>query len=943
MNPDEELQYIRNEQSELHKQLRKLDSRIRQLGYQIEDEKESQVPVPQSPLVEKKAPEVIPPVIPPIPEPAKWVREEELVPESALAAAKISAKEESAEFTMPKEPAKEPMESGDLEMKLGSYWFVRVGVTMLLTGFVFLANYAREQFFNLLPAGGKVAVLYALSGLLLGLGLWLERRREELKSYARVLSAGGIAAVYYTTYAAHKVEMLRVIESPVIAGILLLIWAGVLLYVSHKRDSQSLAMTSVFFAYVTCVIIDRATVFTLFSALVLTLVGVFLLLKSRWLKVSIVSLVGTYLTFAYWRFPMLVEWINSRPPDSQNFLLTYTFLIAYWVLFSFAVFASKRESLPDNQRLAFAVGNNAAFVLLFSLGMLRHHPDDFGLFLMIVGVVLTCLHVLAKRRMPEQRILGDSYLITGVLTLTLGVIMHFSGYSLALTLAAESTALLLVARRTKHEFLRAMSLVAAFLSTAFVFICALQTGIRLLGIFPLSEKIHWLAALTASLLLVFNGYVGREKGKFSGQAALYVSFALVVAYFGAIRELGGATYVVVLAVAAIACSCTKHFLRFRELACLGQAFAVLAAARYTFLDTSQPVWVGLVVVPALVYLAYWWRAAEEEDIGMRKADMSLLRDGFSLFGVLSFGLWIHEWMADHDHWLWLGGLLAIGVFVIGMRTRMRALALAGLGFHYAAAVTFVVELNNVGGALLLVPIVLIAGTPTITSHFLKDAERPLSGWAYAIKWLEPLFRVALVILSVLWILEFVDGDFQPLVFGLVAIATIAVSVFLDEPMQRITAMAFLVVGVCIWSVDVFARPPYGWANGLFCFVPLAMQVLVSREGKTSQLTPWLAGATCIMIWRYVSGLVADGFGGFYLTVSWAIIALFLFGLGFLLRERTYRWAGLGILGVSIFRLGFDVWLLDPVPRIFSFIALGLVLVGLGFVYNRWQDTIRKFL
>jgi uncharacterized membrane protein len=40
---------------------------------------------------------------------------------------------------------------------------------------------------------------------------------------------------------------------------------------------------------------------------------------------------------------------------------------------------------------------------------------------------------------------------------------------------------------------------------------------------------------------------------------------------------------------------------------------------------------------------------------------------------------------------------------------------------------------------------------------------------------------------------------------------------------------------------------------------------------------------------------------------------------------------------------FDIIQLDPLPRILSFITLGLGLLGLGFVYNRWQDKVKQIL
>jgi len=74
---------------------------------------------------------------------------------------------------------------------------------------------------------------------------------------------------------------------------------------------------------------------------------------------------------------------------------------------------------------------------------------------------------------------------------------------------------------------------------------------------------------------------------------------------------------------------------------------------------------------------------------------------------------------------------------------------------------------------------------------------------------------------------------------------------------------------------------------------------------------------------------------FYLTGSWAILAFVLFGIGFVLREKTYRWAALAVLACALGRVVFlDVWKLEVIYRIFSFFALGIVLLALGYVYTR---------
>ena len=81
-----------------------------------------------------------------------------------------------------------------------------------------------------------------------------------------------------------------------------------------------------------------------------------------------------------------------------------------------------------------------------------------------------------------------------------------------------------------------------------------------------------------------------------------------------------------------------------------------------------------------------------------------------------------------------------------------------------------------------------------------------------------------------------------------------------------------------------------------------------------------------------------------LSICWAITAMLLFGIGLLLRCRPYRLVGLFWLGAAIVHVvGVDVMRLGSLGRILSFITLGVVLLILGFLYNRFQETIRKFL
>ena len=77
---------------------------------------------------------------------------------------------------------------------------------------------------------------------------------------------------------------------------------------------------------------------------------------------------------------------------------------------------------------------------------------------------------------------------------------------------------------------------------------------------------------------------------------------------------------------------------------------------------------------------------------------------------------------------------------------------------------------------------------------------------------------------------------------------------------------------------------------------------------------------------------------------WAGLALIGFAAGMILRERFHRWFGLGVLAAAVGRVVLvDVWKQETIWRVLTFMALGVALLLIGFVYTKYQDTIRKWL
>lgn len=86
------------------------------------------------------------------------------------------------------------------------------------------------------------------------------------------------------------------------------------------------------------------------------------------------------------------------------------------------------------------------------------------------------------------------------------------------------------------------------------------------------------------------------------------------------------------------------------------------------------------------------------------------------------------------------------------------------------------------------------------------------------------------------------------------------------------------------------------------------------------------------------------FPGRLLTTAWAIEGLALMITGFPLRERILRIQGLALLLVCIVKVfAYDLQNLETLYRILSFVALGIILLGVSSIYTRFGERVRRYL
>jgi uncharacterized membrane protein len=832
---------------------------------------------------------------------------------------------------------------GSFEMRLGTYWLVRVGVVMVLTAMVFFGNYAYQHLISPLGPAGKVVLLYLASGLLLGVGHWLQRRMESLQNYGQVLFAGGLAAIYFTTYAAHHFPNLRVIESVWLSGCLLLGWTGYIVWLADRRKSELLSIFAIGLAFYTG-LITQAGLFTLYSNLLLTLAAVFFLLRNRWTTLSFAALIASYASYAFWRFHAGDHW--HWPSPGEALWTGAAFLACYWAIFTAAVFLSRDSKLTGVNRLTFLTLNNVAFFAGFLLTMLQTKSGGFWQFALLYGCVLVILSVIAGRTLPAEPATRSGYLLQGVLLITVGLIAKFSGPNLGLILAAESVVLLHLGGQRRSVLLETFGCGIAVLATFWT----------VFGMQPFVAGDLWLGIGVGALLL-YNAIrltlreVKPATDSLQAGPTLFVVLGLLVWLVATWNNTTPMHRPVVFAIEAACLTAAFYLVRVREIPLLGQGYLVLAHTLW-LLETltpgvTRPWWNPALVLAITLGLSHWWQRQK-----LMPVPDGLPRLLQGLFGV-AFVLVLHVWLQPHfadSVWLVFTGLLALAMVGYGVATRFWLLVIAGQIFVGSMIWQFTRQLMEAapGWYLAMAPVfilLLLAGAATAwLSHRPEtegDLRQPVLGVAKLYRWTALLMGLA-------WIFEYIPTRERFWVLLLAGAAVYALAGWRRNLEAILAAAVLAAVGLAqFWLLE--SRMHVVYLPNLLAILLLlgAQQAARSWRDRFPFDSHWhnliivLGG---VSLWQFASSWVLTMSGGFYLTVAWTGIALVLFLAGLILRERMYRWLGLAVLGCAMGRVALlDVWKLEALYRTFSFFALGVVLLVLGYFYNRFQDRLRQWL
>jgi hypothetical protein len=440
----------------------------------------------------------------------------------------------------------------------------------------------------------------------------------------------------------------------------------------------------------------------------------------------------------------------------------------------------------------------------------------------------------------------------------------------------------------------------------------------------------------------------RLQPAFSTALALVVWLA--VTWHGTSRE----HFPLVLGTEALLLTFSFYLLRVPEIPLLGQTYTILSQAGLIVLFLFQapaelpPWWNPVLLIAITLVLSHWWQRQKFPEL---RAQFGLFCQGLYALAIIGV-LW--SWLGQKTGlpaWLALTSLLAVGITAYGVITRAWLLAACGQIFMLVSGIQFVLQLGQGKPAwpLALAPIAALGLLSWSTINWFQRKPDASGRVSPPLLQIAMLYRWVALVMSIWWVCAYIPERER-----IWLLALLGLWVFVWAGWQRnrealLFSAAFTLVALVLFWLPLLEAPRVYWPNLVVILILLAQRQFARRLPERYPFGPEVHTAIIIIgglsLWRFLSLWVLEQQpAGFYLTASWSLLALAFFTAGIALRERIYRYLGLGVLACALGRVViFDVWKLETLYRILSFMALGIVLLVLGFIYNKYQEKIREWL
>ncbi len=358
----------------------------------------------------------------------------------------------------------EPPKKQNVEFAIGSTWFNRIGIILMILGIGFFLKYSFDN--HWIGVVGRIALGYIASIAFLIAGEWLSRKEKYLK-FALGFTGGGITVVYLTTFAAiHFYHLLQ----PLV-GFSILIFAAVTgAVLSVKYNAYPIAILSTLGGFVTPIILEvEGSFITLLSYIMVLNIGVLVLAYYKnWQSLNIICLIGT----ALYSIAALSD-VHYNNIGYMNSYLYELFLLAFFIIFNALTFIYniKNKKATGKRDVIVIIINSLVFYLI-SYNELEHIPAMIpwmGFFTAAIAFYYLLTYMIIQKQDWGDKLLRLTMLTTGLTFLTIALPVQMDGYSVSMSWIVEGAMIVYIGFRLQNSFYRIAGNLLLFITTVVIF------------------------------------------------------------------------------------------------------------------------------------------------------------------------------------------------------------------------------------------------------------------------------------------------------------------------------------------------------------------------------------------------------------------------------------------------------------------------------------------
>jgi uncharacterized membrane protein len=338
--------------------------------------------------------------------------------------------------------------TAEFETLIGGNVLNRIGALALIFGIGFFLKYAFDN--DLISPLVRVLIGVAIGVSLIVGGIRANAKKFEV--FSQGLFGAGISTLYLSIYAA--LNFYELIPQP-LAFVLMSAVTAIALLVAVQYDSRAISLLGWTGGFLTPFLLASAEpnaigLFVYLALLNLGMIAV-VFLKSEWIVVELLSLIATYLVYAAW---------FSEHGEKTGTLTKAFFLTLFWLLF----LASEAYSTLSNQtekirlRIASSVMNGVFYFAALYASVMPVWWFSI-VTLLIAGVYFVLYRVMQQRNASATNELTAIYSIGVIAFVVAAIEVQFADFLTVALWSAEAVGVLWIAQRTSQKHLERVAII----------------------------------------------------------------------------------------------------------------------------------------------------------------------------------------------------------------------------------------------------------------------------------------------------------------------------------------------------------------------------------------------------------------------------------------------------------------------------------------------------